>query len=334
MHDIWIDIKYANILAGRLQQFKVKKNNPYLANFRCPLCGDSEKNKFKTRGYIFQHKTKMEFKCHNCGAAFSFGNFLKRVDVILYEEYSVEAFMKKDVKEEKNIENPKPKFTGTGSPLRGLKKISQLQHDHPAKLYILSRKIENPWHARLFYAPKFAKFVNGLIPGKMNEKKDEPRLIIPFIKEDGTVFGFQGRSFDPKTTLRYITIMLEDYPKIFGLDKVNKSERCYVLEGPIDSMFLPNSIAMGGADASLGSDFVDPVFIYDNEPRNKDIVRRIDKTIDKGYNVVIWDNTFKGKDINDMVLSGADAEHIKIIIDKRTFKGLEAKVELMNWKKC
>jgi hypothetical protein len=76
------------------------------------------------------------------------------------------------------------------------------------------------------------------------------------------------------------------------------------------------------------------VYILDNEPRNKEIVKRLDSFINKGYNVVVWDNTFKGKDINEMILNGADAEHIKIVIDKRTYKGLEATVELMNWKKC
>ena len=168
----------------------------------------------------------------------------------------------------------------------------------------------------------------------MDTTRDEPRLIIPFLKEDGTLFGYQGRSFDPNTNLRYITIMLEDLPKIFGLDTINKNARSYVFEGPLDSLFIPNSIAMAGADVVLDKSFSDVVYILDNEPRNKEIVKRLDSFINKGYNVVIWDNSFKGKDINEMILNGADAEHIKIIIDKRTYKGLEATVELMNWKKC
>ena len=57
-------------------------------------------------------------------------------------------------------------------------------------------------------------------------------------------------------------------------------------------------------------------------------------TIDDVYSVMIWDDTFKGKDINDMILNGADVEHITIVLEKRTFSGLEARVELMKWKKC
>jgi hypothetical protein len=127
--------------------------------------------------------------------------------------------------------------------------------------------------------------------------------------------------------------MLEELPKIFGLDTVNKKERVYCFEGPIDSLFIPNAIAMVGADVSLDSSFTDVVYAFDNEPRNKEIVNRMYKLIDAGYNVVIWDDSFIGKDINDMVLNGADVEHIKIILDKRAFSGLEAYVEMMKWKK-
>lgn len=336
---MWIDIKYANLLSSRLEGFKIKKSNPYLSNFRCPICGDSQKNKLKTRGYLFQHKADMFFRCHNCGLSHSFGNFLKKIDVILFEEYSREVFVaKNEVREE--IVKPDitqivvPAHLKGNSPLKQLKKISQLPWDHPAKRYVDKRKIPTTVQYKLFYCPKFAAWTNSIIPGKIAASKDEPRLIIPFLKEDGTLFGYQGRSFDPKTKLRYITIMLEEYSKIFGLDTVNKNKKVYVFEGPIDSMFIPNSIAMAGADVSLDSSFNTPVFVYDNEPRNRDIVKRIDNCIDKGYNVVIWDDTFPQKDINDMVMAGNDIEHIKIILDKRTFSGLAAKTELMTWKRC
>jgi hypothetical protein len=281
----------------------------------------------------------MFFRCHNCGLSHSFGNFLKKIDVILFEEYSREVFVaKNEVREE--IVKPDitqivvPAHLKGNSPLKQLKKISQLPWDHPAKRYVDKRKIPTTVQYKLFYCPKFAAWTNSIIPGKIAASKDEPRLIIPFLKEDGTLFGYQGRSFDPKTKLRYITIMLEEYSKIFGLDTVNKNKKVYVFEGPIDSMFIPNSIAMAGADVSLDSSFNTPVFVYDNEPRNRDIVKRIDNCIDKGYNVVIWDDTFPQKDINDMVMAGNDIEHIKIILDKRTFSGLAAKTELMTWKRC
>ena len=228
----------------------------------------------------------------------------------------------------------KPKFLSGDSPLRKLKKISQLHWNHYAKKYVVDRKIPNEFHAKLFFCENFAAWTNSMIPDKLDEKIKEARLIIPFIDENKNFFGYQGRSLDPNSKIRYITVMLEDRAKIFGLDSVNKKNRVYVVEGPIDSMFIPNCIAMAGSAVKLSSDFNDVVYIYDNEPRNKEIVKQIESSIDKGNKVVIWDKTFPQKDINEMILNGNDAEHIKIVIDKRTFSGLEAKVELMNWRKC
>jgi hypothetical protein len=207
---------------------------------------------------------------------------------------------------------------------------------HPAKKYIVRRKIPNKYHSKLFYAPKFQQWVNSYIPGKFKEGvKDEPRLIIPFIDQRGNFFGCQGRSFDPKSTLRYITIIVdENQPKVFGLDDIDISKKLYVTEGPIDSMFLPNSIAMAGADLQeLPLDKSNTVFVYDNEPRNDEIIKRLEKTIDRGYNVCIWPGTLQQKDINDMILAGLREPDIKLIIDNNSYRGLEAKMALSVWKR-
>ena len=68
-----IDSKYIGLVSSRLQKFKRVK--PNLFNFRCPICGDSQKHKNKARGYFYQVKTNTNFKCHNCGASQSFNNF-------------------------------------------------------------------------------------------------------------------------------------------------------------------------------------------------------------------------------------------------------------------
>ena len=63
--------------------------------------------------------------------------------------------------------------------------------------------------------------------------------------------------------------------KIFGLERVNYTQHIFVVEGPIDSLFLDNCIAAGGADLTLDSK-IDPskvTYIFDNEPRNKEIIK-------------------------------------------------------------
>jgi hypothetical protein len=250
----------------------------------------------------------------------------------------MEAFVNKDrvVREKpKEITFSKREYHFK-TPLKSLKKISQLQYNHPAKEYVQKRKIPNEYHRKLYYAPYFAKFVNSIIPRKLSEENDEPRLVIPFFDEYENLIGLQGRSFS-KNSIRYITIMIEeDKPKIFGLDEVDWTKRVYVLEGPIDSMFIDNSIAMIGADGGAyinSKKKQDIVIVYDNEPKSSMIHKKLSRNIDEGFSVCIWPNFLQYKDINDMILSGMTKVEILNIINVNTFQDLNAKMKLVEWSK-
>ena len=337
----WIDQKYIGLLSNRVQMFKRVNNTTY--NFRCPLCGDSKTNKYKTRGYIVEKPVVGTlYYCHNCHESISLLNFLRRVDPTLAEEYKRDKFIDKNVDKKEQTEEPRdiskitvPTFMKGSSPLKAIKKISQLNPEHPAKKYVQNRRIPPNVHYKLFYAPKFKEWVNTIIPEKFKPENDEPRLIIPFLDQDGNLFGFQGRSFR-KDGIRYITIMIDETkPKVFGLDTVNPDGKVFVVEGPIDSLFLPNCIAMAGSSVKLEDVFPNKlkneiVVVMDNEPRNKDIVNTIDKYIDEGYSVCIWPEEVHQKDINDMVLDGLDPEWI---IQQNIRSGLIAKAALSQWKK-
>lgn len=316
----------------------------YRANFRCPLCGDSKKSKVKARGWILEHNNNAYYCCHNGCGNLSFGAFLEQVNSTLHKDWEIDRAMERRgvrcQEVETNIDQFKqaaPKFRalGAGSPLFKIKKISSLPHDHPAKLYVVNRQIPPEAHFRLYYAPKFKKWTNFILPGKMdNEEVDEPRLIIPFIDQKGNLFGYQGRSFDPKAFLRYITIMFdEDHPKIFGLDQVDTTKKYYVFEGPIDSLFIPNSIAMAGSslDPKLLDNAENAVFVFDNERRKPEIITKMHKMIKMGHQVCVWGPKVKSKDVNDCVTSGMSPSRIKWEIDRRTFSGLEATLELNEW---
>ena len=337
----WIDQKYIGLISNRVERFK--RVNSTLYNLRCSLCGDSKTNKFKARGYIMDKPVVGAlYYCHNCHVSISLGNFLKHIDSQLAEQYKREKFLEKNgSKEEPKEEKPDiskvvvPTFLQGNSPHKQLKKISQLAADHPVKKYVQKRKIPPAIHYKLFYAPKFKSWVNTIIPEKFNLENDEPRLVIPFLDRDGKMFGFQGRGFK-KDGIRYITIMIdESKPKVFGLDSVKEEGKVFVVEGPIDSMFLPNCVAMAGSAINLNEVFPtkpkdEIIIVMDNEPRNKQIVDRIDKYIDEGYNVCIWPSSIEYKDINDMVLGGLDPE---AVIVENTKRGLFAKAALTQWKK-
>lgn len=337
---IYIDNKYVGLISARLPLFK-RRNDSY--NFRCPLCGDSQTNKNKTRGYIYKKADSMLYYCHNCHASMSFGNFLKSFDPSIHAEYVQEKFLEKNaitpIKQVDITNTSRPKFI-TNSPLKTLKKVSQLEWNHPAKTYINKRKIPTKFHAKLFFVAKFKRWVNGIIPDKFDSlENDEARLVIPLIDKQQNCFGIQGRSFR-STGLRYITIIFDDTkPKVFGLDSTDFNERVYVTEGPIDSMFLPNAIAMAGSDGVRVIDNLagelkkNIVFVYDNEPRNKNICSIMDKVIEMGYNIVFWPDHIEQKDINEMVLSGLDPADVKLIIDNNTYDGLKAKLKMATWRK-
>jgi len=335
---LYIDHKFVNLLSNRLDRFK--RSSPTLYNFRCPICGDSQKNKHKTRGYIFEKQNKLIFHCHNCNASMIFGKFLEWIDPQLFKEYKTEKYLEKQVQQPAKPDITKierPRYL-KGSPLRSLKKISQLPHDHPAKLYVVHRRIPPKVQYKLFYCPRFKQWVNSFIPEKFStEDGDEPRLILPFLDKEGECFGFQGRSFK-KDGIRYITIILDDSkPKIFGLDTVDFTKTFYIVEGPIDSLFLDNAVAMAGADLGIdkicGQDLAlqNCVYVYDNEPRNVQIVKKMEQIVNRGYNIVIWPSSIEGvKDINDMVLEGYDP---KGMVKEFQFKGLEARLKFVEWKK-
>ena len=330
----FVDLQFANMLSGQLERFVVKHRNPYKANFRCPICGDSAKSKTKARAWILQSdKTgSFHFHCHNCGSSQSFSNFLKTYNPTLYGNYITEKFI--DKSKAPNLEEFKTETKLlVSSPLKNLKKISQLKHDHPAKLYIESRQIPTNQHYRIYYHPKFMGWVNSVLPGKFTDvTRDEPRLVIPLIDKHGKVFGVSSRGFNPKG-LRYITIMFEDKPKLFGLEKVDFSKPYFIVEGALDAMFLANSIAMVGADTALDGieKKENATFVYDAEPRNLEICRRMEKQVKLGHKICIWPKNILGKDINDMFLNGV--KDIQKIITDNTYNGLSATLKMAEWRK-
>jgi len=330
----FIDQKYIGLVSSRLEKFKQVKTGLY--NFRCVYCGDSQKNKSKTRGYIYGYKNDHNYKCHNCGVSKSFTNFLKDIDSTLYDQYIMERY--KNGSTGKGSNTPEPKFTFEKPKFTkktfDLPSIAELNKEHSARIYLENRKIPQKFLSQLFYCEKFKQWTNEQKETFESTKYDEPRIIIPLIN-NGEIFGFQGRSLSKKPKVKYITIILdENQPKIYGLDRIDWNKTVYIVEGPFDSMFIENSIAMVGADIDkmffISNFETNFVMVYDNEKRNKEMVARLEKSIEMKFPVVIWPKDLKEKDINDIVLSGQD---VGSMLKLNTYQGLEAKLKFTNWKK-
>jgi len=336
---LYIDHKYIKLLSNSLKNFKRKSAKLY--NCRCPICLDSKKSKYKSRGYFYIKDNRFNYKCHNCLVNISLPNLLKRMDISLYKQYVMERFSAGE-NGHSNYQKPdlsdfaskdmKERLSGNKNKKINLPSISSLPDAHRAKLYISLRKIPKKYWKDLYYAENFKEFVETLVPDKYNLANFEPRIVIPFYNEKKELIAIQGRLLTNKNFLKYITIKLdEDAPKIFGMDRINKDETIYITEGPFDSLFLNNCVAAGGADINLDQFPKSSVFVFDNERRNIQIVKRMRDIASKGYKIFVWPKSLEYKDINECILNGITITEMKNIIKSNTFDGLNAMTKIEFW---
>ncbi len=321
---LYIDSKYIGLVSARLEKFKRTKDHLY--TFRCPYCGDSKKSKNKTRGYLFQKKGNFIFKCHNCGMSKGFTNFLKDMDPVLHGKYTMESYKEGLTGQHRSVENPDFEFK---KPVFKKKINLPLASENARASDYLKKRRLNP--VKFYYADRFKHFCNTIKPTFESSKNDHARIVIPLYDRDDTLIGFQGRSLDAYVTPKYLTVMLsEDHPKVYGLNKIDPSKQVYVTEGPFDSHFIDNSIAMCGSDVDLRAYSYTFVYVFDNEPRSSQIVSKIAKTIGENNRVVIFPSNIRQKDLNDMALAGLDVQDL---VESNTYKGLEAQLKLQSWKR-
>jgi len=319
-----VDSKFITLVSSRLQKFKRVKADLY--NCRCPICGDSQKHKNKARGYFYQVKVNTNYKCHNCGVSLSLNNFLKQIDPVLHKQYTMEKF--KDGFTGKNFVVDEPKLDFKKPVFKKKLDLPRASEVPVAKEYLQKRKLDP---TKFYFAHKFKEWTNKQKPTFDTIHRDESRIIIPLYDKDHNLMGFQGRSLGPNS-VKYITIMInDDAPKIYGLDKIDETRPIYIIEGPFDSTLVENSVAMCGSDIDIRTfGWSNYIWVYDNEPRNREIVNRISKTIDRGDKVIIWPNEITQKDINDMVLGGHD---VLSVLESNVYSGLKAMIKFNKWKK-
>lgn len=336
----YIDVKYIRLVSGNLRNFKQKKDN--LFNFSCPICGDSKKDLTKARGFIFDNKSSTFYKCFNCGISISFGDFLKKINSYLFDEYSLEKFKNKSstiftpVKSKLSyfkFENTSNKKTFDNAEI-----CCFLPKNHKCINYLKSRKIPESVFDRLLYTDNFKNLVIEFDPNTDKELLEESRLIIPIYDKFNCLVGIAGRSLEDNVSerKRYITIKHSDYigNLIYGIERINLDKPIYVVEGQIDSLFIPNCVAMCHAELDRAIEFFPKenlILIPDNEPRASIQVKKINKFIRNGFSVVLFPPEVIQKDINLMVMNDIDVMNI---INKNTFQGIRAELEFNKWKKC
>jgi hypothetical protein len=355
---VYIDRKFLMLLSSRLRNFKTRKEDLY--NFSCPYCGDSSKKTTKARGYVYRKANDYFFMCHNCNVSTTFGKFLEFMDSELIKAYKFENYADKGY--------GKNKWTTTSNVVSDLQEaetikplnisdfkdnIGTLPDGHYAKEYIRNRKIPQEFWSEIFFVEHYASWLDKYFPdhGKEESKLvDDARIVMFYTDQHGTITSVSGRALqNSDKLLRYITVKIRDEKKVFGLHRLNPLKPIYIVEGQFDSMFLPNCLASGDANLLGLALYVtvlyptaDIVLVYDNQPRNKDIVRQMQLAIKDGWDVTFLPYDPDAKDINELVKiystmntePGTPLEQIKKLIDDNRCGGLTAHMELSKWRKC
>ena len=337
-----IDLKYTQLLTPRFEKYTRK--NDYLFNVRCPLCGDSKKNKSKMRGYIYRKSNDLFYRCHNCGAGCSLGNLIKQLDGNLFKEYLMERYksgeLGKSFETSTSLQVPSPKFDKVESKTFGnAERCNMLPEQHFCVQYLKTRRVPESVYSRLYYTDNYKKLCDEVYPHHDKKITEDKRLVIPFYSEYNDLIAISGRALEnADDKLRYVTIRTnsEENKLIYGLDRINSSQKVLLVEGPIDSLFLNNCLASGDSNLSLTReqlDIQDVTLIFDNEPRNKEILKLMEKAIKTGNDIVIWPDTMLGKDINEFVMNGLSSDEIESIISSNTFNGIRAQLKFNQWKR-
>ena len=338
-----IDTKYVRLLSHRLRNFKQKKD--YLWNFSCPICGDSQTNKTKARGYVYQKGNNLFYRCHNCGIGTNLGSFIKQLDSNLHKEYTLERYTSGETNNSRtantilNISPPRFDKVAKQKVFEHAEWLDKLPSGHFCLDYATKRKIPSKFYDKLLFTQHYKKFCDDVIPNHGKSIVDDARLVIPFYDEYNELIAVSGRALETSDkTLRYITLRTveSDEKLVYGLDRVDFNKTIKIVEGPLDSLFLSNCLASGDANLTHVSKKFPTrkkVLIFDNEPRNKEIVKMMQDAISTGEDVVIWPNNIVGKDINEMIMNGLSPDEIETIISSNTFRSLEAQTKFVFWKK-
>ena len=349
MSNLWVDEKYLRLVSPQLERFAQK--HPHVFAMRCPLCGDSEHIKSKTRGYCFPNpkRVALQFKCHNCAVSLPFSALLKRLSPRLYSEYLMEQLQDKPRPVEHDVEAfRRVSRRTTVAPEREtvslvvcLADVAQMDAEWTERRvldYILNRQIPRTALDRLWCTMFARTWLTSLVGEKAEKVADGlPYLVIPLTLPSGEWYGCQMRDIARK---EYITYIWAEKPlKVFGLSHWTPTQPTYMVEGPLDAVFVPNAIAACGSDLMSvihileERDILPPeaqrVYVWDCEPRNTAVVKHMQTAIRLGESVVIWPKGFPVKDINDAVKANID---ILSVITKHTFQGLRAELEFTAWK--
>lgn len=297
-------------------------------NFRCPVCGDTSDNPNDRNAWILTGGGYW-YHCFKgrCGTSQSLLSYLKVNEPAIHSNLIFNGFVKKEAPKKRKVSTGiQKKVAPSGQYCFDSGELLSILDGHPtcteALRQVRARRIPEKFYSKWFVSIKDERF---LIPNGGKGNKYSNRIIIPYYKLGGTWKYFQGRSLLKNCKMRYLSAPNSIEKDFFRIDWLDTKKPFYLLEGPLDSTFIDNSVAFSGTGGlkRLLSEYPEitkykqnAVFIWDNtsigidgEAVDEAGRKMLEMTASQGFSYFDWDaveskNGEKIKDINDLVLHG------------------------------
>ena len=276
---------------------RMLKEMPGRLSLACPYCGDSHDDTYKKRGSIYWDS--LQYHCFNCSQHGDVYSLLKdhhigfkdREDSIkvidFIQEHKITASTVEVLEHDvfKKIYDLAP----TRDELKATFGFKEIEAGDPGYFYLrgrmLSHKLEN-----FMYSPK------------------DRRMVVLNLAPNGKVIGFQTRALSKHKSARYLTydiekiyqemkkdmgvsidelISLKKISTLFGVLLVDLQRQVTMFEGPIDAMFMQNSIGL--ATAGRSTDEFDEIptirYMFDNDVTGK---KKMMEKLRRGKEIFMW----------------------------------------------
>lgn len=307
-----------HLLEPYLERFVKVKDGLY--NFRCPICGDSQKNSLKRRAYIYTKGDKHNFYCHNCLYSTSLYNFIKNYYPFILQSLKLSEVFFNNIQKQKDLQWANDKKETLTLPLYN---VQTLPDNHIALQYIIQRKIPQSKWGIIYYSDNLIKELQCPFDKGLVFKECDNLLVI--------------RNLDSSSKTRYFVHRISE-DILFNVKNIDKESQVIIVEGLIDSLFLDNAIPSLNSNListsnrliRLGVKKENIVLVWDNEPFNSNIVNNIQKAIAENFKVFIPPKGLTCKDINEMVLNNIEPNEM---VNNNVHYGIEARLKFNLWKR-
>jgi hypothetical protein len=318
-----------------------KYNNVY--NGSCPFCKEGKSYGKKTRFFYLPEK-ELTY-CHNCGYSRKTFNFIldvtgKPFNEVINEIKNLDYSEVPDKQEKEEVKQVNKSLPDDCINLTDKNQLEFHKNNPIVNVclnFIKSRRLNTAINKPITY---YLSLV---------DKVHKNRLILPFYDSNGDIIFYQTRTLLEKDSYekpKYLSKVGAE-KSLYGVHNLDLfHDNVYIFEGPIDSFFIKNGLAVCGIQEETNRTFNElqskqitqlttfkKIWCLDNQWNDNASLKKSSILVDSGEHVFIWPEAFKNyKDLNELCIKFNRDSINPELITKNTYSGLKAKILLTNIK--